>query len=91
MDMYSRVIKVVGPKRVRLRAAEAESKACAKELRGKQKVLRGVEETLAALSGQLALQQAELAGLQAQVHTATNKLRIVILGLGAARQKMALE
>ena len=72
MDVYSRVIKVVAPKRVRLKEAEADSKACTKELKAKQKVLRGVEDTLAQLQAQLAGKQAELEELQTQVQPNPN-------------------
>ncbi|XP_015279206.1 PREDICTED: dynein heavy chain 6, axonemal [Gekko japonicus] len=52
MDLYSRVIKVVEPKRQKLNAAQAELDATLATLRDKQKKLRQVEEQIQELQDQ---------------------------------------
>ncbi|XP_077201567.1 dynein axonemal heavy chain 6 isoform X2 [Paroedura picta] len=52
MDLYSRVVKVVEPKRQKLNAAQAELDATLATLRDKQKKLRQVEEQIQELQDQ---------------------------------------
>ncbi|XP_063150960.1 dynein axonemal heavy chain 6 [Candoia aspera] len=52
MDLYSRVVKVVEPKRQKLNAAQAELDATLSTLRDKQKKLRQVEEQIQELQDQ---------------------------------------
>ncbi|KAG8130387.1 hypothetical protein E2320_017072 [Naja naja] len=52
MDLYSRVVKVVEPKRQKLHAAQAELDATLATLRDKQKKLRQVEEQIQELQDQ---------------------------------------
>uniref|UniRef100_A0A670K7B3 Dynein axonemal heavy chain 6 n=1 Tax=Podarcis muralis TaxID=64176 RepID=A0A670K7B3_PODMU len=66
MDLYSRIVKVVEPKRQKLNAAQAELDATLATLRDKQKKLRQVEEQIQELQDQyertrtMALTQARL-------------------------------
>ncbi|KAK9408021.1 dynein heavy chain 6 axonemal [Crotalus adamanteus] len=52
MDLYSRIVKVVEPKRQKLHAAQAELDATLATLRDKQKKLRQVEEQIQELQDQ---------------------------------------
>uniref|UniRef100_A0A670K2Q2 Dynein axonemal heavy chain 6 n=1 Tax=Podarcis muralis TaxID=64176 RepID=A0A670K2Q2_PODMU len=63
MDLYSRIVKVVEPKRQKLNAAQAELDATLATLRDKQKKLRQVEEQIQELQDQYERSLEEKEGL----------------------------
>nr|XP_055061459.1 dynein axonemal heavy chain 6 isoform X1 [Misgurnus anguillicaudatus] len=63
MDLYSRVLKEVGPKRQKLAAAQAELDATMSTLKEKQKTLKEVEDQIKVLKEQFDSSMAEKEGL----------------------------
>ena len=91
---YHYALKVVRPKRIRLKEAEEEYQRLMRSLRAKQEELRALEARLDALAARLREMQARKAQLEASVATANAKLqraRAVMKGLGGEAKRWAVE
>jgi len=74
MDSYDKVVKVVAPKKIKLKAAEAELNEAMTALRKKQAALKEVQDKLQALRDNLENNKNKKADLENQVDLCSKKL-----------------
>jgi dynein heavy chain len=74
MDSYDRVAKVVAPKKIKLKGAQAELEVAMKGLRAKQATLKEVQDKLQKLQDELEFNKNKKADLENQVDLCSKKL-----------------
>ncbi|XP_078488802.1 dynein axonemal heavy chain 7 isoform X2 [Ciona intestinalis] len=74
MDSYDKVAKVVAPKKIKLKGAEAELKVAMASLRKKQAALKEVQDKLQILQDKLEFNKQKKADLENQVDLCSKKL-----------------
>ncbi|KAL0028415.1 hypothetical protein WJX77_005025 [Trebouxia sp. C0004] len=75
MEVYDRIVKVVEPKRVALRGAEALLIAANAQLQEKQAALKAVEQKVAGLEAALSAAEGEQASLKEQASVTATRLQ----------------
>ncbi|XP_078701931.1 dynein axonemal heavy chain 7-like isoform X3 [Branchiostoma floridae x Branchiostoma belcheri] len=90
MESYDKVAKVVAPKKIKLKEAEAELAVAMGELNQKRAALKEVQDKLARLQEKLEANKAKKADLENQVDMCTKKLERaeqLIGGLGGEKDR----